>query len=145
MKHEQTLNQIFDLAPVEKKDLAISESHNLPMVQDVETEVEDDYQLARKTMRSLLQRGESVLDEISDIARSSEHPRSYEVAGQMMKTLSEVAKDLIDLQKQVKDVRVDKKETQTIQQQNNIVFAGSTDDLINLLSRNESKTINSQD
>ena len=76
------------------------------------------------------------------LARSSEHPRAYEVTGQIMKTVSDVAKDLLSLQKQKQDIdRPNKDATPQIAQQNNILFTGSTEDLLKMLGNRDSKTI----
>ena len=76
-----------------------------------------------------------------ELARNSEHPRTFEVAGQLIKTMSEVSKDLIGLQKQVKDLQDKPEEKQQIGTQNNIMFAGSTSDLLKMLKNDNSKTI----
>ncbi|NBO99989.1 MAG: hypothetical protein EBU90_07640 [Proteobacteria bacterium] len=132
MKDISQLNEIFDLPPLqEAKDFpiaSVTEQKNL--------EIEDDYNLARKTMRSILIKGEGTFDEIVNLARNSEHPRSYEVAGQLMKTISDVAKDLLHLQKQVKEIQKDSSEINnnaSIGTQNNIVFAGTTTELLKML------------
>jgi predicted RNase H-like nuclease (RuvC/YqgF family) len=75
-----------------------------------EIDQEDDYQLARQTMRKLLMKGETTLDELIELSKSSEHPRTYEVAGQFMKTMSDVSKDLLNLQKQVKELKAENNE-----------------------------------
>jgi hypothetical protein len=106
-----------------------------------ENDQEDDYQLARSTLRKLIVKGEVALDDMIELARNSEHPRTFEVAGQLIKTMSEVSKDLIGLQKQVKDLQDKPEEKQQIGTQNNIMFAGSTSDLLKMLKNDNSKTI----
>jgi len=126
MKNIPELNKLFDID--------ISKEENLPSISapKMEIEIEDDYQLARNTLRTLIMKGESTLDEMINLAKNSEHPRTYEVAGQLIKTMSDVAKDLLTLQKQVKDLQSDS-QTPSIGTQNNVVFAGSTSDLMKLL------------
>jgi hypothetical protein len=134
MKNIQNLNDIFDLNDV-------PEPGNLPSIPEnlnnnKEEDQEDDYQLARQTMRKLLMKGESTLDELIELSKNSEHPRTYEVAGQFMKTMSDVSKDLLNLQKQVKDLKADEPQ-QKIGTQNNVVFAGSTAELFKALKQNK--------
>jgi len=134
MKNIQNLNDIFDLNDV-------PEPGNLPSIpknlnNNKEEDQEDDYQLARQTMRKLLMKGESTLDELIELSKNSEHPRTYEVAGQFMKTMSDVSKDLLNLQKQVKDLKADEPQ-QKIGTQNNVVFAGSTAELFKALKQNK--------
>jgi len=104
------------------------------------TQEDDDYQTARNTIKRILLKGESTLDEILNIARNSEHPRTYEVAGQLIKTMSEVSKDLMVIQKQMKEIEIKSKSKQINRQTNN-VFVGSTEELIKLLRKEESKII----
>jgi hypothetical protein len=134
MKNIQNLNEIFNIDSMPELDT------NLPMIPapmntSKEADQEDDYQLARQTMRKLLVKGEDTLDELINLSKNSEHPRTYEVAGQMIKTLSDVSKDLLNLQKQVKDLKQDEGGSNApIGTQNNIMFAGSTDELMKLLN-----------
>lgn len=138
MKDISKLNDIFNLEPT--KELPPTEIEE-KISNTKELDTEDDYQLARQTMRKLLIKGEYTLDEITNLARNSEHPRTYEVTGQLMKTLSDVAKDLMNLQKQVKELEEPNKVNQ-IGTQNNVVFAGSTHELMKLLNnKNDGNTI----
>jgi hypothetical protein len=132
------LDQIFDITPMEegKKEYPLQNIST-----SKENDQEDDYQLARSTLRKLIVKGEVALDDMIELARNSEHPRTFEVAGQLIKTMSEVSKDLIGLQKQVKDLQDKPEEKQQIGTQNNIMFAGSTSDLLKMLKNDNSKTI----
>lgn len=133
----QKLNDVFNL-PVEQTSKAEV------IVAKENTDTQDDYELARSTLRSVITKGATALDDIIILARSSEHPRSYEVAGQVMKTLADVSKDLLALQKQKQEIeKPTAEQKQTIEQQNNIVFAGSTQDLIKMIGN--SKQIDSTD
>jgi hypothetical protein len=58
--------------------------------------IEDDAQHARETLRNLIDKGNEAIDGILHIAKNSDHPRAYEVAGQLIKTVSDTAKDLIE-------------------------------------------------
>jgi hypothetical protein len=135
MKNIEQLNDLFNLDPMPDKPMELStipESIN----SNKEIDQEDDYQLARQTMRKLLMKGETTLDELIELSKSSEHPRTYEVAGQFMKTMSDVSKDLLNLQKQVKELKADDPQ-QKIGTQNNVVFAGSTAELFKALKQNK--------
>lgn len=124
------LNEVFNLEPTNTQ-------RQLREIQD------DDYDLARETLRDVITQGRSALDDVISLARSSEHPRSYEVAGQIMKTMSDVAKDLLTLKKQKLDLETPKNNNMNpqIAQQNNIVFAGSTEDLIKMINQQQMNTI----
>jgi len=138
MKNIEKLNELFNIEPMKVDPttgeiLAISEN----IVQNKEMDQEDDYQLARQTMRKLLSKSESTLDDLLELSKNSEHPRTYEVAGQFIKTMSDVSKDLLLLQKQVKDLQKD--DPVKIGTQNNMVFTGSTADLFKMLKNGPSE------
>jgi len=134
MKKMGNLDTLFNIAPSEATNLVLPSS-------DRETDKDDDYQLARQTLRKLIIRGEDTLDEMINLAKNSEHPRTYEVAGQLIKTMSDVAKDLLHLQKQVKDIETPSKNQGQIGNQTNNVFVGSTEELMKLLKNDNGKTI----
>jgi len=132
MKIDDKLNEVFNLEPVQVKQEIIPQN-----------EPGDDFNLARQTLRTLIQKNDAVISDIVSLARSSEHPRAYEVAGQLIKAQSEIAKDLMGLHKQKKEISSD--EPSHIQTQNNIVFAGSTSDLMRMISAQKAKTIDSKE
>jgi hypothetical protein len=103
------------------------------------TKVDDDFDQARNTLRNLITKGEAALDGMMDVARQSDHPRAYEVTGQLIKTVAETAKDLLALQKARRDLQdPEENKPQQIGTQNNIVFAGSTNELLKALrAKNE--------
>ena len=68
------------------------------------TDQVEDYVLGRKTLRNLIETGTTSLEDMKDLARQSESPRAYEVLSTLMKTISEVTKDLYDLQKKTKEL-----------------------------------------
>lgn len=141
MKMDDNLNKLFNIEPIpeiKKEDLL-----PIPTVESVERK-EDDFDLARNTMRNLIQKNEVVLTDLVELARNSESPRAFEVAGQLIKTQAEMAKDLMTLHKQKKEVDGERAESQNIKTQNNIVFAGSTSDLMKMISAERAKTIDSK-
>jgi hypothetical protein len=138
MKNIPELDKIFDIEPQ-------SPVENLPAISP-ETgkniDQEDDYQLARSTLRNLIYKSENTLDDMIELAKNSEHPRTYEVAGQLIKTVSDVAKDLIELQKKVKDLKDGDSVSAKNVTNNNVVFAGSTAELFKMLkNKDDGKTI----
>ena len=142
MKKIPELDALFDITPVDETDLPTT----LPAVSDSESrkmDQEDDYQLARNTLRNLINKSEDTLDQMIELAKNSEHPRTYEVAGQLIKTVSDVAKDLMDLQKQAKELKKDDPDgPRNITTNNNVVFAGSTAELMKMLgNKDDGRTI----
>ena len=91
----------------------------------VNNEVEDDYDYAIKNLRDLIDSGMGDLNTVMDIARQSESPRAFEVATNLMKTLTDTNKDLLELAKKKKELTKEK-EPQNV---TNALFVGSTADL----------------
>jgi len=131
---DQNLNKLFNIEPIEKSVFEIEK-----IKESSDDKKDSDFDLARETLRDLIAKNNSVIDDIISLARSAETARPFEVAGQLLKTQSEIAKGLVDLHKQKKDIDVD--EPEKIQTQNNIVFAGSTSDLMKMIRSERAKTI----
>ena len=131
---EEKLNQLFNIETFEQKPIEIKK------IEETNADKkESDFDLARDTLRDLIAKNNAVIDDIVSLARSSETARPFEVAGQLLKTQSEIAKGLVDLHKQKKDI--DQDEPGKIETQNNIVFAGSTSDLMKMISGERAKII----
>lgn len=130
------LNETFGLPsiPIVSKESTKTEITTI----DSETDIKTDYDRSRETLHNLLDKGNDALDYMMDIAKASESPRTFEVLGTMINTVAGTAKELIALQKHMKDMRKGSPEEaqnqQVIKQQNNIVFQGSTADLLKQLN-----------
>ena len=93
-------------------------------------EVQDDYEYARSNLYLLVDKGQEAVNGALDLAMSSDHPRAYEVAGQLIKHVGDVADKLMALQKDKKNV---KEESAKKVVTNNSLFVGSTADLQKML------------
>ena len=96
-----------------------------------EDDLEEDYEYQRRQFYNLVEKGSNAIDGILELAKESEHPRTYEVAGQLIKNVAEVTEKLGDLQKKMKDL----KELPNTAPKNvtNALFVGSTTDLQKML------------
>ena len=96
-----------------------------------EDDLEEDYEYQRRQFYNLVEKGSDAIDGILELAKESEHPRTYEVAGQLIKNVAEVTEKLGDLQKKMKDL----KELPNTAPKNvtNALFVGSTTDLQKML------------
>ena len=96
-----------------------------------EDDIEEDYEYQRRQFYNLIEKGSNAIDGILELAKESEHPRTYEVAGQLIKNVAEVTEKLGDLQKKMKDL----KELPNTAPKNvtNALFVGSTKDLQKML------------
>ncbi|MDP6771083.1 MAG: hypothetical protein QF704_10340 [Anaerolineales bacterium] len=90
-------------------------------------EVDIDYKYSRENFYNLIERGQDAITGILDLAKEQEHPRTYEVAGQLIKTVSEVTERLADLQEKMQKLKEvpDKGPTNVT----NALFIGSTKEL----------------
>lgn len=136
MKIDETLSDVFDLEPMEAKSgELITTSGEVVLPKD--EKIEYDYEKTRGNLHSLLAQGQEALYHALEVAKSSEHPRAFEVVGNLMKQLSDVNTQLLDLheKKQKLDVPASKKEEAAKQvTNNNAIFVGSTSDLNKMLS-----------
>ena len=111
------------------------------MKKSEEGDVRQDYEVSRAQLHNLVMKGQEAVDGILDVARASDHPRAYEVAGQLIKNVGDVADKLIDLQGKMKEL--DKEEKKGPSTVNNTMFVGSTADLQKMLKKQ--KEINNND
>ena len=105
-------------------------------------DIQQDYEMSRAQLHNLVMKGQEAVDGILEVAQASDHPRAYEVAGQLIKNVGDVADKLIDLQKKMKDLDEDEKKNSpsTV---NNTMFIGSTADLQKMLK--QQKELNKKD
>ena len=96
--------------------------------------IETDYKYARENLYDLVERGQDAIDGILELSKETEHPRAYEVTGQLIKTVSETAEKLIDIQKKLKDLE---KEDSSVKTQHNHLYVGSTSELQKFLKKNK--------
>ena len=98
--------------------------------------METDYKYARENLYGLVERGQDAIEGILQLSKETEHPRAYEVAGQLIKTVGETAEKLIDLQGKLKKLEG---EEQKVGTQHNHLYVGSTSELQKFLKKNDKK------
>ncbi len=128
-KVDQKLDELLDIqgeiVEVEKNLPTLSKTNH-----SKQEEQNSDYKYSREVFYGLVERGQDAIEGILDIARESEHPRVYEVAGQLIKTVGETTEKLIDLQAKVKELDQDDSGPQKV---SNNLFVGSSTELQRLL------------
>ena len=90
-------------------------------------ENEDDFKYSRENLYHIIERGQDALSGILQVAQETDHPRAYEVAGQLLKTNAENTEKLVNLQTTKKKLR-DIEQPQRVTN-NNTLFVGSTKEL----------------
>ena len=112
-------------------------------IENISSSVEDirkDYEYTRGNLYSLIEKGQEAINGILELAQESEMPRAYEVAGQLIKSVSDATDKLMDLQKKLKDVNKEE-ETKGPTNVTNALFVGSTAELQKML-KNVNKDMN---
>lgn len=120
----------IDYKPEEKQTKSVE---LVPLVEKTDSnDDEEDFELTRKTMKKMLEKGTNAVDELFELAKASEHPRSFEVLANLIKTTSDVSKDLYNLQKMKKELKDEPQKKLhdggvTVER---AVFVGTTSDLL---------------
>jgi hypothetical protein len=121
------LDEVFGIVEKPKKEIVKAE-RVVPAVTDDDSET--DFQYARENLYNLIERGTDGLDELLEIAKQSEHPRAFEVVQQTIGQLTTTNKELLNLHKTKKDIKVEKGGPTSV---NNNLFVGSTAELQKML------------
>jgi len=132
-KLDKTFNITPEVIEEEQPTVGIKKPDRL-----TKNDIEKDYEYTRGNLYSIIEKGQEAINGILEIAQESEMPRAYEVAGQLIKSVSDATDKLIDLQKKVKEVNEDEKKGPT-NVTNNALFVGSTADLAKLIKGENAK------
>ena len=123
-KIEESLNiETSIVSVVDSAELSAPETSNDP---------QKDYEYSRGQLYSLISKGQEAVDGILEIAQESGHPRAFEVAGQLIKSVADTTDKLIDLQKKMRELDAPQKGPTTV---NNSLFVGSTAELSKLIKQ----------
>jgi hypothetical protein len=95
-------------------------------------DITDDYEFRRQTLYGLVDNGQEALQHLIMVAKESEHPRAYEVVGQMLKTTADLVGDLTKLQGEMNKIETTKGGPSKVVN-NNSVFVGDTNALLEML------------
>lgn len=128
-KLNETFNVDGDIIPVESETV-IEKIEKVSLTVD---DIKKDYDYTRGNLYSLIEKGQEAINGILELAQETEMPRAYEVAGQLIKNVGDIADKLMDLQKKVKDIEEDSPKGPTTV--NNALFVGSTAELAKLLKQ----------
>jgi hypothetical protein len=141
-KLEDSVNEILGLEKKENKIAVADFEQPIPVprkIDEKKTDIDNDYDYSRENYYNLIEKGQQAIEGILDIAKEGQHPRAYEVAGQLIGQVAQVTDKLQDLQKKLKDLKeVTKKSDTKIQ---NALFVGSTAELQKMLQAKKDETI----
>lgn len=135
MKIDETLSAEFGIEPMSNPEIITKEGE---VISDKTNKIEDDYEATRNNLRLILSQGQQALMKALDVANQSEHPRAFEVVGNLMKQLADINQQLLDLHQQKQKLDAPKEGAKKEVTNNNAIFVGSTAEL-NKMLKNMSK------
>ena len=126
---DDILNEVLGVSEPTPKEVVVSKS--IPRPSDDLDDVDADYKYQRDNFYNLIEKGQNAIEGILNVAKESDHPRGYEVAGNLIKQVAEVTEKLGDLQEKMKKL----KEVPNSAPKNvtNALFVGSTAELQKML------------
>jgi uncharacterized protein YaaN involved in tellurite resistance len=134
-KKFEKLNETFNTEPEEVSIVHAEVESEVDKIEKISSSVDDikkDYEYSRGNLYSIIEKGQEAINGILELAQESEMPRAYEVAGQLIKNVSDATEKLMDLQKKMKEV-MEEKHQKGPTNVTNALFVGSTADLSKFL------------
>lgn len=122
MAKKDIISQSLGMAPIEPTEVQMFASVD---------KAPSDYEYARQNLYDVIEKGSSALEDIIDIAKQSESPRAFEVATNLIKTMVDANKDLLELAKRKKEL--EHKDPEGPQTVNNNLFVGSSAELLKMI------------
>jgi hypothetical protein len=124
MMDNDKIAESLDLEPMEQQPVEV-----VPEV--ISSNVQDDFDFARANMVNIIEKGQEALNDILSVAQQSQQPRSFEVVSDLIRTIAQTNKDLLELSKQKKEIE----KTDGPKTVNNNLFVGSTSELLKMLKQ----------
>lgn len=131
MNTDDSLSQVFDVDVVPKGEVLVPATEVIVTSEKIET----DYDKTRANLHSLLLNGQAALEHALEVAKQSEHPRAFEVVGNLIKQLADVNQQLLDIHQQKKKLEEPNKAQQGKSVTNNSIFVGSTAELNKMIKK----------
>ena len=131
---DETFNVEETMTPAVEVE-SINVDSSIDKFEKISDDIKKDYEYSRGNLYSIIEKGQEALNGVIELAQETEMPRAYEVAGQLIKSVSDATEKLIDLQKKLKDIQSDDKKKGPTSVTNNALFIGSTAELSKLLKQ----------
>ena len=126
---DDILNEVLGVSEPTPKEVVVNEP--VPRPSDELDDVDADYKYQRDNFYNLIEKGQNAIEGILNVAKESDHPRGYEVAGNLIKQVAEVTEKLGDLQEKMK--RLKEVPNSAPKNVTNALFVGSTAELQKML------------
>lgn len=141
---EQNMEKIFDVAPFQgnpniDKDKQVTLSpapRSYEMEPDLKSDLVDAYQQSKDNLQELIDNGKDAMEELLTIAKEGQHPRAYEVYGTLLKNMVDANKELLSIQKQMRDMDNNKQKAGDTKI-DKAIFVGTAADLNKLLKEKD--------
>lgn len=117
-------SKVIEPSPVTSVPAVVSEK-------PVSDDIQKDYEQSRENLKNIISKGQLAIDDILAIARDTEHPRAFEVAATMLKNVVDANKELLAIQKQLRDLRGENKKADVTVDK--AIFVGTTADLLKMV------------
>jgi hypothetical protein len=133
---DKNMEKIFDVTPVETTPNPLVPVEEKIVNADLKQDLEDAYQQTKDNLQDLIDQGKDAMEEILQIAKAGQHPRAFEVYGTLLKNVVDANKELLAVQKQMRDMnKSSKKDGET--KIDKAIFVGSTAELSKLIKGKE--------
>jgi hypothetical protein len=132
------INDALDIEVSSMTEITVEKKNSIIKKDSVNSavDIDSDYEYTRGQLYSLIEKGQEAIDSILEVAQQSDHPRAYEVAGQLIKNVGDVTDKLLDLQQKMKKIKEEEIKGPKNVTNNNTMFIGSTAELQKLLKQN---------
>ena len=136
---DKNMEKIFDVTPVEPvqpvQPLVVAENNPVDKL-DLKQDLVDSYEQTKSNLQDLIDSGKDAMDELRQIASAGQHPRAFEVYATLLKNMVEANKELLNVQKQMRDMD-GKKNNNGDTKIDKAIFVGSTAELNKLIKSKE--------
>lgn len=138
-KFEKSMEEIFDLEPFngnpnidQNKKISLLPPEVSIKNPDLKQDLVDAYEQSKENLQDLIDNGKEAMDELLQIAKEGQHPRAYEVYGTLLKNMVDANKELLSIQKQMRDMDNNKQKAGDTKI-DKAIFVGTAADLNKLL------------
>ena len=138
---EKSMAEVFDVTPTiveekKKEILPVVNSEKDIKEQELQKDLTDAYEQSKENLQGIIDQGKEAMGEILEIAKAGQHPRAFEVYGTLLKNMVDANKELLAIQKQIREMEGIKKDN-TSTNIDKAIFIGSTAELNKLIKGKE--------
>jgi hypothetical protein len=139
----KNLSEIFDIDPIKDTGILNTQTKMHPVVPvnhkepDLKQDLTDAYQQSKENLQEIIDAGKDAMEELRQIASAGQHPRAFEVYGTLLKNMVDANKELLAIQKQMRDMDENAKKDKGGTNIDKAIFIGSTAELNKLIKGKE--------